>query len=57
MVFSWSYDSLNTFWGKIDCIRRHSIICSQNNGGLNMIDIESYFLALKASSLGKIKDN
>ena len=47
----------NLLWGKRDRIRRRSIICSQNNGGLNMIDIESYFLALKASWIGKIKDN
>ena len=47
----------NFLWGKLDQIRRRSNIRSLIKGGLNLIDIESYFLSLKASWIGKIKDN
>ena len=38
----------NFFWGKQDKIRR-SLICDHIDGGINMIDIESFFLSLKAT--------
>ena len=36
-------------WGKRDKIRRRSLICPLEEGGLNMLDSESHFLALKAA--------
>ena len=47
----------NFLWGKIDKIRRRSLICSMENGGLNMIDLNSFFLALKATWLHRLSCN
>ena len=47
----------NFIWGKKDKIRRRSLICAHENGGLNMIDIESFFLSLKATWIGRFNDH
>ena len=39
----------NFLWGKRDKVRRRSIINDHINAGLPMVDIDSYFMALKAS--------
>ena len=39
----------NFVWGKQDKIRRRSLICSLTLGGLNMIDVGSFFQSLKAT--------
>ena len=44
----------NFILGKKDKIRRRSLICDHVDGGLNMIDIESHFHALKASWMNRI---
>ena len=41
-------------WGNTDKIKRLTIINTCQNGGLNMIDINSHFMALKAAWLGRI---
>ena len=41
-------------WGKKDKIRRRTIICPLNEGGLNMIDIESQFMSLKSAWLHRL---
>ena len=50
-------------WGKRDSVKRSNVIYANNHGGLNMIDIESFFESLKAAwvprllnSNGKWKD-
>ena len=44
----------NFLWGKRDKIRRTSIISTQENGGLCMVDLESRFQSAKASWVGRI---
>ena len=44
----------NFIWGKKDKIRRRSMICDHTKGGINMIDVESHFLALRASWMRRI---
>ena len=41
-------------WGKRDRIRRNTLIAPVSEGGLNMLDIESFFLALKAAWFKRI---
>ena len=47
----------NFIWGKRDKIRRRSIICSQIKGGLNMLDLESFFESLKGTWLYRIANS
>ncbi len=44
----------NFLWGRKDKIKRLTIIDSVENGGLNMIDIESHVAAIKASWVPRI---
>ena len=41
-------------WGKRDRIRRNTLIAPVSEGGLNMLDIESFFLALKSAWFKRI---
>ena len=41
-------------WGKKDRIKRNVLISPITNGGVNMIDVESHFLALKAVWVNRI---
>ena len=41
-------------WGKIDRIKRNTLICNIQEGGLNMIDIESHIEALNATWIERI---
>ena len=41
-------------WGKRDRIRRNTLIAPVSEGGINMLDIESFFLALKAAGFKRI---
>ena len=41
-------------WGKCDRNRRNTLIAPVSEGGLNMSDIESFFLALKAAWFKRI---
>ena len=43
--------------GKCDRIRRNTLIAPVNGSGLNMLDIESFFLALKAAWFKRIMLN
>ena len=47
----------NFIWGKRDKICRRSMICNHEEGGINMIDIDRHFLALKASWVSRIKSS
>lgn len=46
----------NFLWGKKDRIKRNVLIASIENGGLGMIDVESYILSLKACWVTRILD-
>ena len=41
-------------WHKRDRIKRTSLICDQNEGGIRMLDIDSFFDALKAAWVKRI---
>ena len=41
-------------WGKRDRIRRNTLIAPVSEGGLNMLDIKSFFLAVKAAWFKRI---
>ena len=41
-------------WGKRDSIRRNTLIAPVSEGGLNMLDIKSFFLAVKAAWFKRI---
>jgi hypothetical protein len=47
----------NFVWGGRDRIKRSILINSLQNGGLQMIDITSYFEAIKASWVGRYMDS
>ena len=47
----------NFIWGKRDKIKRRVIINKYEDGGLQMIDLENQFLALKASWFNRIQNN
>ena len=49
--------TFNFILGKVDKIRRRSLICSQLEGGIDMIDIVSHFMSLKATWLVRILSN
>ena len=44
-------------WGKRDKVKRSTIINNINRGGLNMVDIDSFLEALKASWVPRIINN
>ena len=44
-------------WGKRDRIRQRTLINNEIDGGLCMIDIESYFTSLKATRISRIHSN
>ena len=44
----------NFLWGKVDKIRRRSLICPMEEGGLNMLDCQSFFLSLKATWINRL---
>ena len=44
----------NFIWGKKYKIRRRSLICSHSNGGINMIEKQCFFQAIKASWMNRI---
>ena len=41
-------------WGKRNRIRHNTLLAPVSEGGLNMLDIESFFLALKAAWFKRI---
>ena len=41
-------------WGKRDRITRNTLIASVSDGGLNMLDIQSFVLAFKAAWFKRI---
>ena len=41
-------------WGKKDKVKRHKVIKKVKDGGLNMIDIESFFSSLKAQWMNRL---
>ena len=43
-------------WNNTDRIKRNTLIAEIADGGINMIDIDSHILALKASRISKIID-
>ena len=47
----------NFLWGKVDKIRRRSLICPMEEGGLNMLDCQSFFLSLKATWINRLSSN
>ena len=47
----------NFIWNKTDRIKRKTLINTIENGGLNMIDLESKYKALKASWIPKLLSN
>ena len=46
----------NFIWKKIDRIKRHALICSIEQGGIGIINVESKFKAAKASWISIISD-
>ncbi len=44
-------------WGNTERIQRRVLINTYENGGLKMTDLESHFMALKASWISRIYDN
>ena len=42
---------------KHDKVKRCTVVVKLENGGLNMIDIQSYFISLKASWVSKLVSN
>ena len=47
----------NFVWGKQDKIRRRSLICPLTLGGLNMIDVGSFFQSLKATWIHRFRSD
>ena len=47
----------NFLWGKREKVRRLTIICNKSDGGLEMLDIHSFFLALKAPWIHRLLKN
>jgi len=41
-------------WNKVDRIKRNTLICTYEQGGLNMIDVESMVIALKAAWIPRL---
>ena len=49
---------LKFIWnGKPDKLKRNTLLGDFEKGGLKMIDIESYFISLKASWIGRLADS
>ena len=44
----------NFIWGKKDKIRRRTMICPHSDAGINMVDVDSFFLSIKATWIKKI---
>ena len=42
-------------WGKRDKVKRSTVIKKLQEGGLNMVDLDSYFMSLKASWVPRIR--
>ena len=41
-------------WGKTDRIKRSQLVLNEANGGMNMVDIDSFLMSLKASWVTKV---
>lgn len=50
-------NSFSTFWKKKNRIKRNTLICEIEEGGIGIVDIKSKFLAAKASWISRILDD